>query len=257
MLAQSGQEKGDHHATPRPQARIPGAGTGCDHSSRFPCCTYARHPAPRPVALGGLGVAGMRAADARPGCDSGERGAAGHRRGAAPAPQRAAVGADELHPVLRRADAARRTDRRPVRRAAPDPDRPGPVHRVVAAVRAVARRRDAAGRAVMAGPRRGDDVPGRAGHGDDAVHRARPRQGAGRVVGAGRHRIGPGRDPRRRAHLRGGLAVGVRGQRADRRRPAHRDTADRAGPARARRGGASISPARRWSRPAPVPPSTA
>ena len=239
MLARCArQEDGDHHATPRPHARIPGAGTGRRHSSRAPCSAHARHPLPRPVALGGPGPAGLRAADARPGRDRGERGAAGHRRGAASASQRTAVGDDELHPVLRRADAAWRTDRRPVRRAAPDPDRPGRVHRIVAAVRTVTRRRDAAGRAVAAGPRRGADVTRRAGHGDDAVHRPRPGQGAGRVVDAGRGPIGPGRDPRRRAHLGGGLAVGVRDQRADRRRPAHRDPAGRAGPASARRGGA-------------------
>src|SRR6266849_3410930 len=152
MLApRAGQGNRDQHATPRPQAQIPRAGTDCHQFSRGACSAPARHAVLWSVALGGPGPAGGRAADARPGRHGGERRAAGHRRGPAPASQRTAVGDDDLHLVLRRADAARRTDRRPVRRAAPDPDRPGPVHRIVAAVRAVARRRGAAGRAVVAG----------------------------------------------------------------------------------------------------------
>ncbi len=115
---------------------------------------------------------------------------------------------------------------------------PDPVHGVVAAVRSVEGCRHAADRAIAAGRRRGADVARGAGHRDDAFPRPEPRQGAGRVVVARRGRIGPWRHPRRRAHLRGGLAVGIRDQRADRHRAAHRDTAGHTRLGAARRGGA-------------------
>ena len=75
---------------------------------------------------------------------------------------------------------------------------------------------------------------------------------AGRRVGAGRR---PGRHP----HLRSGLAVGVHRQRADRRRPAHRDPAGRARPAAVRGGGAGPGRTGRGAghRAVPPPPSTA
>src|SRR5260370_5017038 len=146
------------HARPGPRPRIPATGSSRHDFTWAACSARAREAAAGAAALGGPGPACVRAADARPGRHGGERGAARHRRGPAPAPRRAAVGDDELHAGLRRAHAAGRTCRRPVRRAAADPGRPGPVHRIVAAVRALAGRHGAARRAVPAGPRRGADV---------------------------------------------------------------------------------------------------
>src|SRR5215469_16794353 len=186
VSARAGPRTEITHARPRPQARTPGTGSGRRDLSRAGCRAPARDTAPRAVTLGRPGPACVRAADARPGRHGGERGAAGHWHGPAPAPQRAAVGDDDLHDVLWRAHAAGRTDRRPVRRAPADPGRAGPVHRVVTAVRAVPERGDAARRAVAAGHRRGADVARRAGHRHDAVPRLPPRQGAGGLVGARR-----------------------------------------------------------------------
>ena len=153
------------------------------------------------------------------------------------------LGRELVHARLRRLPAAGRPPRRPAR---PPPH----VHLRHVAVRGrIARRRPrskrrlARGRTRGPGPRRGADLPRRAGDRDHHLRRGRrAQQGAGRLGRRRRLRRRRGCAPRRRAHREPRLGVGPVRERADR----HRGGADR--PAAARRVERPLEPVLRHRR---------